>query len=177
MSRFEASCARSIGRSSRRSASIIDSSSARCSGLIERISDCIAAIRWASWSMMSSNVWAPGKKRPCFREEFAHVGLSTADLLADQPIEVAHHVAVGGEVLGRHRPDRLAHARHELIEDLLAESLDERIETLAGIGLEEVVLAQVADPLAEVGRERVEAVEPARRGSCATRAVPGSGAS
>ena len=52
-------------RSSRSSASIIDSSSARCSGVIERRSDCIAAIRWASWSMMSSKLWAPGKNRPC----------------------------------------------------------------------------------------------------------------
>ncbi len=65
-SRFEASWARSTSsRSSRSSASIIDWSSARCSGLIERRSDCIAAIRWASWSMMSSKVWAPGKNRPC----------------------------------------------------------------------------------------------------------------
>ena len=45
-SRFAASWARSTSsRSSRSSASIIDCSSARCSGLIERSSDCIAAIR------------------------------------------------------------------------------------------------------------------------------------
>ena len=66
-SRFDASSARSMSsRSSRSSASIIDSSSARCCGLSERMSECSAAIRSASWSMMSSKVRAPGKNRPCF---------------------------------------------------------------------------------------------------------------
>ena len=61
---------------------------------------------------------------------------------------------------GRHRPDRVAHAGDELVEHLLAEPLDELVEPLARLGLEEVVLAQVADPLADVARQRVELVEP-----------------
>ncbi len=65
-SRVEASWARSQrSRSSRSSASIIESSSARCSGERERMSDCMAAIRSASWAMTSSSVRAPGKKPPC----------------------------------------------------------------------------------------------------------------
>ena len=67
---FEASRARSQrSRSSRSSASIIDWSSARCWGVIERSSDCIAAIRWVSCSTMSSSVRAPGKKPPCFERK------------------------------------------------------------------------------------------------------------
>ena len=90
---------RPASRSSRSSASIIDWSSARCSGLIERSSDCIAAIRWASWSMMSSNVWAPGKNRPCLARNSRRVRVAAADPLADQLVEVADHLAVGGQVL------------------------------------------------------------------------------
>ena len=40
------------------------------------------------------------------------------------------------------------------------EPLDELVEALAGVGLQEVVLLQAADPLADVGRQRVELVEP-----------------
>ena len=79
-----------------------------------------------------------------------------------QLVEVADHLAVRGEVLGRHRPDRVAHPADELVEDLLAEPLDELVEPLARVGLEEVVLAQVADPLADVARQGVELVEPLR---------------
>ena len=89
-------------------------SSARCCGLIDRRSDCIAAIRWASWSMMSS-------KRPRAREEPAVLGeelvdcvlarLAAADPLLDQRVEVADHLAVGGEILRGHALDRLGQAR------------------------------------------------------------------
>ena len=63
---------------------------------------------------------------------------------------------------GRHGPDGVAHPADELVEDLLAEPLDELVEAGARVGLEEVVLAQVADPLADVARQRVELVEPLR---------------
>ena len=111
--------------------------------------------------MMSSNVWAPGKNRPCFARNSRTSGSRAADPFADQLVEVADHVAVGGEVLRRHRPDGIAHPRYELVEDLLAQPLDELVEALPGVGLEEVVLAQIADALAEIGRERVEPIEPA----------------
>src|SRR6185312_8297628 len=94
------------------------------------------------------------------REELAHVRLAAADPLADQLVEIADHVAVGGEILRRHRADRIAHPGHELVEDLLAQPLDELVEALPGVRLEEVVLAQIADALAEIGRERVEPIEP-----------------
>ncbi len=67
-SRFDASWARSISsRSSRSSASIIDWSSARCSGVIERSSDCMAAIR--SRQLLDDVVEGPGA-----REELAVPG-------------------------------------------------------------------------------------------------------
>ena len=62
---------------------------------------------------------------------------------------------------GRHRPDRLGHPRHELVEDLALEPLDQGIEALARVRLEEVVVLEAADPLADVGRQAVELVEPA----------------
>ena len=93
------------------------------------------------------------------REEVADVRVLPTDPLADEVVEVADHLAIRAEVLGRHRPDGVAHPLRELVEDLLAQTFDELVVALACVLLEEVVLAQVADPLAEVGREGIEAVE------------------
>ncbi len=96
-------------------------------------------------------------------QEVAHVRrLVPADALADELVEVLDHVPVGGEVLGRHRADGIAHALHVLLEHLAAQALDEVAEPVARVGVEEVVLAQVADPLADVIGQRIELVEPAR---------------
>ena len=97
------------------------------------------------------------------REELAHIGVLPADPLADQVVQVTHHLAIGGKVFRRHRSDGVAHALDELVEDLLAQALDQRVEALPYIGLEEVVLAQVADPVAEVGWQPVELVDATRR--------------
>ena len=96
-------------------------------------------------------------------QELARVRVGAADPLADELVEVADHLAVGGEVLRAHRPDRLGHAGHELVEHLALEPLDELVEPLARVRLEEVVVLEAADPLADVGRQRVELVEPPRR--------------
>ena len=95
-------------------------------------------------------------------EEVAHVRVAATDALADELVEVADHLAVRGEVLGGHGPDGVAHPADELVEDLLAEPLHELVEAGARVGLEEVVLAQVADPLADVARQGVELIEPLR---------------
>ena len=58
--------------------------------------------------MMSSKLWAPGKNRPCLARNSRTSGSRAADPLADQLVEVADHLAVRGEVLGRHRADRVA---------------------------------------------------------------------
>ena len=50
---------------------------------------------------------------------------------------------------------------HELVEDLALELRDELVEPLARGRLHEVVVLEAADLLAEVGRQRVELVEPA----------------
>ena len=110
--------------------------------------------------MMSSNVRAPGKNAPVLGQELRRVRVAATDPLADQLVEVAHHLAVGGEVLRAHRPDRLGHPLDELIEDLALEPLDELIEALARVRLEEVVVLQAADPLPDVRGEAVELVEP-----------------
>ena len=100
---------------------------------------------------------------PVLREELARIGVLAADPLPDQLVEVAHHLAVRGEVLGRHRADRIAHPRRELVEHLLAQSFDQVVEPLPRSGLHEVVLAEVADPVTEVGRQRIEPIEPPGR--------------
>ena len=86
-------------------------------------------------------------------QELRRVRVAATDPLADQLVEVAHHLAVGGEVLRAHRPDRLGHALDELVEDLALEPLDELVEALARVRLEEVVVLQAADPLPDVRRE------------------------
>ena len=96
-------------------------------------------------------------------EELRRVGVATADPLADQLVEVADHLAVRGEVLRAHRADRLGHPFDELVEHLALEPLDELVEAVARVGLEEVVVLEAADPLADVGRQRVELIEPSRR--------------
>ena len=93
-------------------------------------------------------------------QELRRVRVAATDPLADQLVEVAHHLAVGGEVLRAHRPDRLGHPLDELIEDLALEPLDQVIEALARVRLEEVVVLQAADPLPDVRGKAVELVEP-----------------
>ena len=82
---------------------------------------------------------------------------------ADELVEVAHHLAVGGEVLGAHRPDGVRHAGHVLVEHLAPEPADEVVVALARLGFEEVVVAQAAEPLADVGGQAVELVQPPGR--------------
>ncbi len=93
------------------------------------------------------------------REELADIRLAATDPLADQLVEVADHLAVRGQVLRGRGPDGVAHPTDELVEDLLAEPLDECLEAGARVGLQEVVLAQVADALADVARKGVEPVQ------------------
>ncbi len=97
------------------------------------------------------------------REELRRVRVAAADPLADELVQVADHLAVGREVLGAHRLDGLGHPGHELVEDLALQPLDQLVELLAGVRLEEVVVLEAADPLADVRRQAVELVEPARR--------------
>ena len=92
-------------------------------------------------------------------EELRDIRVAATDPLAHEGVEIADHLAMRLEVLGRHRADRIAHPADELVEDLLAEALDEGLEPLARGGLEEVVLAQVADPFADVRRQGIEALE------------------
>ncbi len=96
-------------------------------------------------------------------EELGRIRLAAADPFADQLVQVADHLAVGGQVLGGHRLDRLRHSRHELVEDLALELLDELVEPFAGAGLHEVVVLETADPLADIGRQTIELIEPAGR--------------
>ncbi len=95
-------------------------------------------------------------------EEPGGVGFTAADPLADELVEVAHHLPVGGQVLRGHRPDRVGHPRHELVENLALQPLDELVEPFARIRLEEVVVLEAADPLPDVGRQAIELVEPPR---------------
>ncbi len=112
--------------------------------------------------MMSSNVLRPREEPAVLGEELADVRVAAADPFADELVEVAHHLAVGGEVLGAHRTDRLGHAGHVLVEHLAAKPLHERPEPVARARLEEVVVLERAHPLPDVGGKAVELVEPAR---------------
>ena len=96
-------------------------------------------------------------------QELADIRVAAADPLADELVEVADHLTIRRQVLGRHRADGVAHALHELVEDLLAEPLDELVEPLARVGIQEVVLAQVTDPRRRGPSGRASSwIEPAR---------------
>ena len=130
-SRFAASSARSQA-ADRRAAARPSSTRARAAGpaLSERISDCIAAIRSASCSMMSSNVRAPGKNRPWRARNSLTSGSLAADPLRMQRVEIADHLAVRGQVLRGHRP-MASRTADELLEHLLPQAFDELVEAAA----------------------------------------------
>ena len=112
-------------------------------GVIERSSDCIAAIRSASCSMMSSSVRAPGKNRAVLGEELRRrPGSLAAEPLAEELVEVADHLAVRGEVL---RASSTGSPRDmpatNWSSTCLPEPLDQLVEPLARVRLQEVVLA------------------------------------
>ena len=123
----------------------------------------MAAIRWASWSMMSSKVWAPGKNWPCLARNSLASGSPPPIRWRMSSLRSRTISRLAARSSGRHRLDRLGHAGHELVEHLALELLDELIEPFARVRLEEVVVLEAADPLADVGRQRVELVEPPRR--------------
>ena len=165
---FDASRARSQrSRSSRSRASIIDWSSARCWGVIERSSDCIAAIRWVSCSTMSSSVRAPGKNRPCSREEVVDLVLARL---------AARRAALRGASSGRGPSRGLPGAPRASSPGspptgpstnrssvcLRSRSVRAWKRSLRR-GLHEVVFLERPDPAADVPWQRLELVEPACR--------------
>ena len=176
---FDASWARSkSSRSSRSSASIID---CELGALLGRhrpqqrlhrghpLRSAARRCRRASGPRERTGRAWPGSR--------ATSGLAAADPLVEERVEVADHLAVRLEVLRRHA--RIASHRpcDEVVEDLLAEPLDQRVEPFAGSRLQEVVLLEAADPLADVGGQRVELVEPrpAASGASARRGPSGRG--
>ncbi len=113
-------------------------------------------------------------RRPGAREEPAVLGeelvdpilarLAAVEPVLEQAVEVADHLAVGVELLGRRALDRLGQAVDEAVERLLAELLGQRVEPVARGRLHEVVLLEPADPAADIARQVVELVDPAGGG-------------
>ena len=100
------------------------------------------------------------------REEFVDVvlaRLATVQALLEEAVQVADHLSVRLEVLGCGALDRLREALDEPIQRLLPEPFGQRVEPVAGGRLHEVVLLELADPAADVARQRVELVDPAGR--------------
>ncbi len=178
-SRVEASWARSQRRrSSRSSASIIESSSARCSAESDRSSDCIAAIRSASESMMSSRVRAPGKNAPCRarkRSTSSWDGSSsssrrvsswsrsrTISRLAASCSEVAPAIAWDMPL-------------EDGVRDLPPELLEQLVETLSCLWFEEVVVLEGPDPIADIVRQGIESL--LAPGGQSAASLPSSGVS
>ena len=147
-SRFEASWARSTSsRSSRRSASIIE---LQLGPLLRAHRAHQRLHRGHPLGQLVDDV----VERLGAREEAAVLGqelrgvrVAAADPFPDELVEVADHLAVGGEILRCHRLDRVGHAGHELVEDLALQPLDELVELVARTGLEEVVVLEPADLL------------------------------
>ena len=93
-------------------------------------------------------------------EELGRVGLGSGQLLLEQLVEIADHGSIRCQVLRAHLPDGIGHARRVAIKDRTPEALDHRLEPGACRLVEEVVLLEGANPVAEVVRQRVEAGQP-----------------
>src|SRR6266511_4095484 len=101
-------------------------------------------------------------------KELGRIGIAPCHAFLEQSVQVADHLPIGGKLLGRGALDRIRQAREELVEHLAPEALEERIEALAGRGLNEVVLLEAADPPPDVGGrirglEENDFIEPAAR--------------
>ena len=83
------------------------------------------------------------------------VGLAPLALL-DHLVQLGEHVAEPGEVLGRHRSQPLGHAAEVRAHHLLADVLHQLVEGRLRLGIDEPVVAQLADPARDVGRKGVE---------------------
>ena len=140
-------------------------SSARCSGDSERISDCIAAIRSASCSIDVVERLGAREEPAVPRQEPVDVllrRLLARDPLLEQVVEVAHHLALGSQVLGRHALDGVGQAPREPVQHRRPQPVDQRVEPLPRLGIEEVVVLERPHPRPDVRRQRVEPVEPLR---------------
>ena len=110
--------------------------------------------------MMSSTVFAPGKKLAVPGQELGRIRLGAGQLLLEELIEVADHGPVRRQVLRAHAPDGIGHARRIAVEDRASQPFDQGLKALPGRGLQEVVVLQRTDPVAEVVGQRIEPVEP-----------------
>ena len=111
--------------------------------------------------MMSSNVRAPGKNRPCLARNSVASGSPPpirSRISSLRSRTISRLAARSSGLIVRIASDIPC---DELIEDLALEPLDQLIEAFARVRLEEVVVLQAADPLPDVRREAVELVEPA----------------
>ncbi len=107
------------------------------------------------------------------REEGAVLGQEVVDLapgrlvareaLREQPVEVLDHRSLGREVLGLHALDGIRQPLAHAVEHRAPEPVDQGLEALASRWVHEVVVLEAADPGADVGRQRVQRVEPLRR--------------
>ena len=115
----------------------------RCSGVIELISCCIAAIDCAICSSSSSRFCGlPGKNSPWRFHEPVEVGLLAALALLEHLVELVEHVLHLRHALGRH----VLHALGELVEvalhQLLAQLVHQLLEPLARGVVHELVLLE-----------------------------------
>ncbi len=92
-------------------------------------------------------------------KELARVRVSTLEAFLEQPIEVADHLPVRGQVVLGGRADGVRQALHVLVEDGSAQALHQGLKALTSAQIEEVVFAEPADLPADVGRQLVELSE------------------
>ena len=58
------------------------------------------------------------------------------EVLLEELVEVAHHLPVGGQLLGGRAPDRVRHATDELVEErYAAASTPEALASMAALGM------------------------------------------
>jgi hypothetical protein len=101
----------------------------------------------------------PREKPAVPGEEFGRIRIAAGELLLQQLVEVADHLAVRREILGRDALDGLGQARDILVEHLLPQPLHELLESLTCRRFHEVVFLELANAAADVTGQRVELIE------------------
>jgi hypothetical protein len=100
-------------------------------------------MRAASCSMMSSSVRAPGKTCPYWDRN---------PLTSGSPPDSRswNHVAIRGQALRRDALDGVRETREVRVQHLLAQLVEQGLESISGLGLQEVVVRQAADSTGNV---------------------------
>ena len=118
---------------------------------------CIAAIRLGQLlEQLVERLRVLREEVPVLLHELLEARVLAPLAALEHLVEGGHHVLHPGQVLGRHLLHRPAHLLEELVGELLAQPVEQRLEAARRLLRLEVVLLQLADLAGEVVGQEVE---------------------